>query len=350
MKVVITGSQGFVGRHLVSFLQGRGADVLGLDLHLASAVPAETRFVACDVRDLDKVRAAFAGADAVVHMASAHLQVGLPETEYWSVNVHPLPDLLGAAAETGVRHFVHTSSVGVHGSLAMIPGDEHAALAPENVYERTKAAGEREVRRVMEAETGTAMGITIVRPAWIYGPGDARTEKLLRSVAAGTFALFGSGRNYRHPIYVSDYLEGVEKLLLNTATYGRTYILAGPRYMRTRELLRAAEEVTGGKVRLRVPLAIGYLAGLAAETVSRPFGVSPPISRRTLAFFRNHNAFDTSRAGHDFGFAPLVELEDGLARTWRALQAAKPLSESGVTKMRVSRQRPVTTRGDVSTR
>ena len=327
MRVVVTGAGGFVGRHLVPFLTGRGIDVLGLDVHAPDAPPDGARFVACDIRDLDRVREALAGADAVVHMASAHLQVGLPESEYRSVNVEPLAGLVRAASESGVRHFVHTSSVGVHGSLAEVPGDEDAPFRPENVYERTKAAGEGEIKRAIAAGTG-ATGVTIVRPAWIYGPGDARTEKILRSVASGTFALFGSGANYRHPIYVSDYLEGVERLLLNQAAYGKTYILAGPRYLRTRELLAAAESVTGGRIRLRVPLAVGYLAGLTAEAAFRPFGGSPPISRRTLAFFSNQNAFDTGRARRDFGFAPSVELADGLSRTWRAMRGGPPLAEA----------------------
>jgi nucleoside-diphosphate-sugar epimerase len=326
MKVVVTGAGGFVGRHLVPFLSSRSIDVLGLDVHAPDEAPAGVRFVACDIRDRDGIRRAFAGADAVVHMASAHLQVGLPESEYLSVNVEPLAGLLRAAAEAGARHFVHTSSVGVHGSLAQVPGDEESPFRPENVYERTKAAGEGEVKRAIAAGT-EGMGVTIVRPAWIYGPGDARTEKILRSVASGTFALFGSGANYRHPIYVSDYLDGVARLLLNEATYGRTYILAGPRYLRTRELLAAAETVTGGRIRLRVPLAVGWLAGLTAEAAFRLFGGSPPISRRTLAFFSNQNAFDIGRARRDFGFAPSVELEDGLARTWRAMRDG-PLAEA----------------------
>jgi nucleoside-diphosphate-sugar epimerase len=319
MKVVVTGAGGFVGRHLVPFLASRGMDVLALDVHPPAETPSGVRVAACDIRDLERVRGAFAGAQAVVHMASAHLQVGLPESEYRSVNVDPLTGLVRAASEAGVRHFVHTSSVGVHGSLASVPGDEESPFRPENVYERTKAAGEAEVKRAIAAGTG-ATGVTIVRPAWIYGPGDARTEKILRSVSSGTFALFGSGANYRHPIYVSDYLDGVAGLLLNQGTYGGTYILAGPRYLRTRELLATAETVTGGRIRLRVPLAVGWLAGLTAEAAFRPFGGSPPISRRTLAFFSNQNAFDTGRARRDFGFEPSVELEDGLARTWRAMR------------------------------
>ncbi len=321
MKVAITGALGFVGRHMVPFFLRRGAQVVGIDSKPRDeAAPPGCAFVECDVRRAEEVRAAVAGCDVLVHMASAHLQVGLPERTYWSVNVESLPRLLEAARDAGVRHFVHTSSVGVHGSLVRVPGDETSDLKPENVYERTKAAGEAEVRKFAN---GGPMGITIVRPAWIYGPADERTTKILRSIRKGTFVLFGKGLNYRHPIYVDDYLEAVGRMLLEPRTYGKTYILAGPRFMRVRELLTVAESVTGGRIRFRVPLVVGYVAGLAAEALTRPVGAAPPISRRTLAFFRNDNAFDTTRARLDFGFDPRVDLAEGLSSIWRGLQASR---------------------------
>jgi nucleoside-diphosphate-sugar epimerase len=164
------------------------------------------------------------------------------------------------------------------------------------------------------------LGITIVRPAWVYGPGDPRTERILGAVARGRFIMFGAGRNQRHPIYIDDYVLGVERLLLQPQTFGHTYILAGPAYLTARELVGAAERVTGGKAHLRVPLALGYAAGLGAEFAGRLAGVLPPISRRTLAFFTNRNAFDTARARRDFGFDPSINVVEGFQRVWSAMQ------------------------------
>jgi nucleoside-diphosphate-sugar epimerase len=206
----------------------------------------------------------------------------------------------------------------VHGSLARVPGNEDSPLAPENLYERTKAGGEAEVGGFLPQ--AAPMGVTIVRPAWVYGPGDPRTERILSAVSKGRFILFGRGNNQRHPIYIDDYLAGVERLLLRPETFSRTYILGGPAYMPVRQLVRSAERVTGGKTRLRVPMALGYAAGLGVELAARLLRRSPPISRRTLAFFTNQNAFDTTRARTEFGFDPKVGIDDGLARVWSAMQ------------------------------
>lgn len=319
MRALVTGAQGFIGRAVVAALAGRGWQVTALDLAPPSTPPPPgVDVITADMRTLERWRPAIDGADAVVHLASAHLQVNLPESAYWETNVKSLRPFLQAAREAGVKHFVHTSSVGVHGSLGTIPGDEDSPLAPENLYEQTKAAGEAEVVRFM-AEAAP-LGVTIVRPAWVYGPGDPRTERILGAVARGRFVMFGAGRNQRHPIYIDDYVNGVAQILLQPRTFGRTYILAGPAYLSSRELVGAAERVTGGRTRLRVPLALGYAAGLGAEIVCRVVRAAPPISRRTLAFFTNQNAFDTGRARREFGFAPSIGIVEGFRRVWKAMQ------------------------------
>jgi nucleoside-diphosphate-sugar epimerase len=322
MKVLVTGARGFIGRSQVAHLSERGWQVTAMDLTPPRDKPAPGVTVAtADIRMPEQWRPALAGVDVVIHLASAHLQVDLPESVYWETNVKSLRPLLEASRDAGVKHFVHTSSVGVHGSLVRVPGDEEAPLAPESVYEQTKAAGEEAVRGFL-ADAG-AMGVTIVRPAWVYGPGDPRTERILGAVARGRFIMFGGGRNHRHPIYIDDYLAGVERLLFKPETYGRTYILAGPAYLTSRELIAAAETVTGGKTRIRVPLALGYAAGLGAELAGRIAGVAPPISRRTLAFFTNRNAFLTDRARREFGFAPTVGIVEGFQRVWAAMQQGR---------------------------
>lgn len=324
MKVLVTGAQGFIGRAMVAGLHARGWQVTALDVTPPRAPQLQgVESVTGDIRVVDSFRAAIEGADAVVHLASAHLQVDLPASTYWETNVKCLRPFLEAARAAGVRHFVHTSSVGVHGSLAVVPGNEDSPFAPENLYEQTKAAGEGEV--VGFLPQAPPLGVTIVRPAWVYGPGDPRTERILRTVGRSRFILFGRGGNYRHPIYIDDYVEGVARLLLQPHTFARTYVLAGPGYLTSRQLIGAAERVTGGKTRLRVPLAVGYAAGLAAELACRVVGASPPISRRTLAFFTNQNAFDTTRARNEFGFAPSVDTVEGFQRVWRSMrQPAEP--------------------------
>ncbi len=58
-----------------------------------------------------------------------------------------------------------------------------------------------------------------------------------------------------------------------------------------------------------------WLAGAVCEAVFTPFGVSPPLYRRRVDFFRKSRAFDISRARRELGFEPRIGLDAGIRRT-----------------------------------
>ena len=58
-----------------------------------------------------------------------------------------------------------------------------------------------------------------------------------------------------------------------------------------------------------------WLAGAACEAVCAPFGIEPPLYRRRVDFFTKSRAFDISRARAELGYAPAVDLREGIHRT-----------------------------------
>ena len=92
-----------------------------------------------------------------------------------------------------------------------------------------------------------------------------------------------------------------------------TFNLAGPRWMTVEEMVgEFAKAINVRPPTLHAPRWMGLTVGWAAEQVSAVVGAEPPISRRTLAFFENDNAFDISAARGAFGFDPRTELEGGV--------------------------------------
>jgi nucleoside-diphosphate-sugar epimerase len=314
-RALVTGAAGFIGAHCVRYLAVRNWRVRALDVHPAppDVVKLNVEFRVQDLRDAAALAAAVEGMQVVFHLASVHLAVGAKYEEFESVNVKAVEQLVRACAAANVRRLVHVSSVGVYGHVQNPPAAEDAPLHPVNTYERTKRAGEEALKRAAE---GLGVDFVIIRPSWVYGVGCPRTEKLMSALRKGRFFYIGAAKNLRHPIFIDDFLEGL--LLAATSgpeVSGRTFNLAGPRYMTVEEMVATfATAMQVPPPRLRIPRWLGLSTGWAAEQVGALLKIEPPISRRTLAFFENDNAFDIQAARESLKFEPRVELIDGVRR------------------------------------
>jgi nucleoside-diphosphate-sugar epimerase len=320
MRVLITGAGGFIGSHLVDSQLEQGHCVRAVDLHVERlahvADHPRLEVIAGDLTDEALLDRVLAGVTKVYHLASAHLDVGIPDRRYWEVNVDGTARLLRAARRAGVRRVVHCSSVGVFGDVRRPPADEESSCSPTNIYELTKLAGERTALRYACA---TGLSVVAARPAWVYGPRCPRTRKLLRTIKRRRFVIIGDGQNLRHPIYVADLVRGLERCG-DTGAAGQVYILAGPAPVTVEALTRTAAEVVGAPPpSVHLPVAPALAAGAMLQAAFGLAGRQPPFSQRSVDFFVKDNAYATEKARHGLGFQAQTELRDGLARTWEWL-------------------------------
>jgi UDP-glucose 4-epimerase len=146
VRILVTGSAGHLGEALVRTLADEGHDVVGLDV-----LPSPHTHVVASVTDRPAVRAAMAGADAVLHAATLHKpHVGShSRQEFVDTNVSGTLVLLEEAVAAGVSAFVHTSTTSAFGR-ALTPSDDAPAAwidedvvpRPRNIYGATKVAAE----------------------------------------------------------------------------------------------------------------------------------------------------------------------------------------------------------------
>jgi len=316
VKALVTGATGFTGGHLAQWLaaQGDRVRVLVRDRDKAGALAAAgIEVVVGDITDRDQLRDAVRGVDVVYNIAALYREAGLPAAAYRAVNAEAVATIVELAAETGVRRVVHCSTVGVHGDIERPPANEDAPLRPGDVYQETKVEGEA-LGRTAAARTGVEL--VIARPTGIYGPGDRRLFKLFGEIARRRFVMLGSGRNFYHVTYIDDLCDGFRLCGTVAAAANRTYILGGGEVTTLAELVTITASVAGVTgPRLRLPVWPVWLAGAACEAIFTPLGISPPIYRRRVDFFRKSRAFDISRARAELGFAPRVGIRDGVSRT-----------------------------------
>jgi dihydroflavonol-4-reductase len=321
MRLLVTGGTGFIGSHLAMEGRRRGAEVvvLGLDdrpeeqANIALLREAGAEIVPGSITDAARCADAVRGATHIFHLAVAMREGGKRDEFFERVNLDGTRRLLEAAATAGVQRFVYCSTIGIYGHRAPGVTREDSPLAPGNIYERTKVAGER---LVLEFAASHGLPAVILRPADVYGPRDQRLLKLFRGVSRGSFPLFGRGEGRRHMVYVDDVVSAFFKACDRDQAVGESLIVAGPEVCTLRELVEIVRRAVGSKrFGYRLPLAPMLVVAAVVEDVCTVLHLDPPIYRRRMDFFRSDAQFDTARARRVLDWAPVVPLDEGVRRT-----------------------------------
>jgi nucleoside-diphosphate-sugar epimerase len=316
--VLVTGGTGFLGRHLVRALRTRGRRVRVLVRSPARRPTADleqagAELVPGDLLDAESVRAAVDGADTVFHLAGRLLQPGVPDADYERLHVEGTKTLLAACRASAVRAVVHCSTTGVLGPTGPAPAAEDAPARPSNVYERTKAEGERVA---LEAFRRDGVPVAVARPALVYGPGDLHLLAWFHAIDAGLYRVVGRGDNLLHPVFVGDVVEGLLQCAEQPRTRGRVYHLVGAQPVAIRDLAACIAGALGRSLpRVHLPASIASAAAAVLESLP---GVPPsrlPITRSRVSFMTESRAYCGCRARDELGFVPLVDLRTGLERT-----------------------------------
>lgn len=187
MKVAVTGAAGFVGTNLLDLLVRSGHEVTAIDRIRSEHAPEGVTWVNGDVLDVESMKRALDGVEVVYHLV-AMITLAQKDDLAWTVNTKGVRTVAEAALAVGVRRMVHCSSV--HSFDQSNCGGVLDEQSPRSVdasipvYDRSKWAGEIELRAVIE----TGLDAVICNPTGVYGPVDyglSRVNSLLRNAARG---------------------------------------------------------------------------------------------------------------------------------------------------------------------
>jgi UDP-glucose 4-epimerase len=308
LRIVVTGCTGFIGSHIVPALTEEGRDVTGTVEPGIERDPADVTLHSVDIRTGDGLAAAFAGADAVIHLAARNHVLRErskdPLAEYRKVNVEGTRNVLKAASSAGVKIFLHMSSVKAMGEGSEKVLDEEDDCQPSTPYGISKLESEEVVRA--EAD-GTGMAVVIFRLPMVYGPGNkGNLPRMIRWADRGLPFPLVRPDNLRSMVYVGNVVAAVKAVLEAHPAGGaapRTYIVKDDADCSTRMICSSICRAMGKSPRfLPLPAVLGRVAGAISEDF-----------RKVASSFRVSSA----KIHEEIGFVPPVSWEEGIARTVR---------------------------------
>jgi nucleoside-diphosphate-sugar epimerase len=309
-RILVTGGAGFIGSHIVEGLLERGASVRVLDNFSTGKsenlqalgggrwkADRDFEVITGDIRDMDAVRKATAGVNAVLHQAalgSVPRSVEDPVTTQ-QINADGTLNVFLAARDNGALRVVYASSSSVYGDSEILPkreGNEGRALSP---YALTKKNNEEYGRLFMDLYAFETIGLRYFN---VYGPRQDPNSQYAAVIPRFATALlagepptvYGTGLQTRDFTYVKDVVEAnVLALEAPPDACGRAFNIGCGSRASLLELLEA-------------------LQGLLKTKISPQF--DPPRPGDVM-----HSSADISLAEKVLGFRARSELTEGLTQS-----------------------------------
>ncbi len=327
--LVTGGGGGFLGRHIVDQLLARGDRVRVLSRHASPDLSALG--VEChtgDIRDAACVERACAGVDTVFHTAAVPGIWGSWE-KYHSINTVGTEHVVASCQKVGICNLIYTSSPSV-----VYDGSPHV-MADESLpypqtylcaYPHTKAIAER---AILAANRPGQLLTVALRPHLIWGPRDNHLiPRLIERAQSGQLRQVGDGTNEISMAYVENvaaaHLQACDALCDSARCAGRAYFINEPEPVRLWDWVNQLLAIAGlPPVQKRISSRAASTIGYGMELVYRTLRIEsePRMTRFLAAQLSQSHSYSIAAAQRDFGYRPLVTVDEGLQRIAPELQA-----------------------------
>lgn len=259
MKVLVTGSEGFIGSHLVDSLLARGHDVTALVQYnsfnsvgwlesVSAGSGGSLKIVLGDVRDGGFMNALVAGHDRVAHLAAL---IAIPysyvaPSSYLETNAMGTLNLLEACKNHGVERVVHTSTSEVYGTAQYVPIDEKHPLVGQSPYSASKIAADQIAYSYWAS---FSLPVVTLRPFNAYGPRQSQRafipSVMVQHLSGQGELKLGSLSPTRDLTYVTDTAMGFVAALESNDGSGEVFNMGSGFEVSMKDVVGMISEISG---------------------------------------------------------------------------------------------------------
>lgn len=309
MKVLLTGSSGFIGSRLLESLTGMRDYELSCMARMPVKYNEGVKVFISDLASVTDWSEVLAGQQVIIHAAArAHVlkdTAADPLTEFRKVNTASTLNLARQAAEAGVRRFVFISSIGVNGNQTLAPFTEMVTPKPQEPYALSKFEAEQGLKEIADQ---SEMEVTIIRPPLVYGPNaPGNFGSLMRWTKKGIPLPLGAIHNKRSLIGIDNLVDFIITCIDHPAAANQTFLVADGEDLSTTDLLRRVGQAMGKPARL-IPVPMSVLK----------FGARLLGKQAMAQRLCGNLQVDISKARKLLGWEPLVSVDEGLRRAVRS--------------------------------
>ncbi len=322
MKALVTGGGGFLGLYIVEQLLQAGHSVSVFCRGRYPALDAlSVTTIQGDLRDVTSVCNACRGIDAVFHTAAIPGVWGDWNT-YYGINTLGTQNVITGCRAHRVQRLIYTSSPSV-----VFDGSDHAD-ADESLtfptewlchYPHSKALAEQ---AVLAANDNDKLRTVSLRPHLIWGPRDNHlVPRLIQKARSGRLRRVGEGTNVVSVAYVENaaaaHLQAEQSLRDSTSAAGKAYFVNERDAVNLWDwinqlLLRANLPPVSRSMSKNAAMRIGTVMEMAWKFMK--LAGEPPMTRFVAMQLAGSHSYSVTAAERDFGYCPLVSVEEGLRR------------------------------------
>ncbi|KYK26060.1 hypothetical protein AYK26_01275 [Euryarchaeota archaeon SM23-78] len=315
MKILITGSSGFIGRNLKKALAKRFGESELVALKRKGKLSDNEHLINYNDRQTLLDCKACENVDYVFHLAG--ITRGISEKEFFQANVLPTKNLLEVLSRKSPRlkRFIFSSS--------------HAAAGPSrNMYHRKKESEEANPvehygQSKLQAENVVKeyeqiLPYTIVRPGGVYGPGDKDFLGIFKMAKSGINFYFGNKDKYISLIYVDNLVESMISASLSEKTISKTYFLCNDEPVTWQNIHETIFKICGKeRLTLNIPYKVLYFISNLGNIYSYSTKKTPLLNVQKVRLSKpKYWIASNENAKKDFEYKDTISLEEGVRLTY----------------------------------